>query len=83
MAIQLKAGLAQHFGGVGIVADEYIDVETTALRLNLSASFLNKARVTGDGPPFCKFAKSVRYHWPSVVAWANSRSRSSTSEEAA
>ena len=62
-------------------SQEYLDTNETARRLNVSPSFLNKARLTGDGPPFCKFAKTVRYYWPTVVAWAASRSRSSTSEE--
>jgi hypothetical protein len=61
-------------------AQEYLDTKETARRLNVSPSFLNKARLTGDGPPFCKFAKTVRYYWPTVVAWAASCSRSSTSD---
>jgi hypothetical protein len=32
-------------------AQEYLDTKETARRLNVSSSYLNKARVTGDGPP--------------------------------
>jgi hypothetical protein len=60
--------------------DEYLDVTETARRLSVSASFLNKARVTGDGPPYAKFAKAVRYHWPAVKEWAVRQTRRSTSE---
>jgi len=84
MSSHLKADLVRHFGsGGGAASDEFLDVETTAKRLNVSISFLNKARGSGDGPPFCKFAKTVRYHWPSVKEWASSRVRQSTSEAAA
>jgi hypothetical protein len=59
---------------------EYLDVEATAQLLGVSVSFLNKSRVSGDGPPFAKFAKTVRYHKPKVLAWAESRTRRSTSD---
>jgi predicted DNA-binding transcriptional regulator AlpA len=60
--------------------DEYLDVTQTAKRLGVSASFLNKARVTGDGPPYAKFAKAVRYDWAAVKEWAVKQTRHSTSE---
>ena len=60
--------------------DEYIDVNETAKRLSVSASYLNKLRIAGDGPPFAKFSKSVRYNWRLVQVWAASRMRRSTSE---
>jgi hypothetical protein len=59
---------------------EYGDVNVTARILDVSASYLNKARVYGSGPPFVKFGKSVRYHIPSALAWAATRTRRSTSE---
>ena len=62
------------------VSSEYGDVNTTARILDVSASFLNKARVTGSGPPYAKFGKSVRYHIPSARAWAAARTRRSTSD---
>jgi hypothetical protein len=60
---------------------QFIDVAEAAKRLGVSPSFLNKARLTGDGPPFAKFSKSVRYHWPRVQEWAESRMRRSTSDD--
>jgi hypothetical protein len=60
--------------------DEYLDSVETAKRLGVSTSFLNKARVTGDGPPYAKFGSRVRYHWPTAKAWADRRTHNSTSE---
>jgi hypothetical protein len=60
---------------------EFLDVAATAKRLGVSASYLNKARLSGDdGPPFAKFSTAVRYSWPMVKAWAESRMRRSTSD---
>jgi hypothetical protein len=63
--------------------DEFLDVNETAKRLCVSASYLNKLRIAGDGPPFAKFSKAVRYNWPLVREWAASRMRRSTSESEA
>ena len=78
MAPQLAQDLGRHYGG-----NEYGDTHQTAERAGISASFLNKARVTGDGPPFVKIGKAVRYHWPAVEAWLQTRVRRSTSEQVA
>ena len=49
--------------------------------LNVSTSFLAKARMRGDGPPYGKFGRSVRYGEGSLVRYAKSRQRLSTSEK--
>jgi predicted DNA-binding transcriptional regulator AlpA len=59
---------------------EFVDVCEVAKRLGVSASFLNKARLTGDGPPYLKIGKTVRYDWHRVIEWAEAHSRRSTSE---
>ncbi len=59
---------------------EFIDVAEAAKRLDVSASFLNKARLTGAGPPYVKLSKTVRYNWPDVVAWTATKTQRSTSE---
>ena len=48
--------------------------------LSLSDSWLAKARMRGDGPPFLKLGRSVRYRESALVRWANSRVRWSTSQ---
>ena len=62
---------------------EYSDSRQTAERIGLSESFLNKARVTGGGPPYLKVGKAVRYRWSDVEAWLQARTRRSTSEQVA
>ena len=53
-----------------------------AERLGLSTSLLAKLRVTGEGPPFLKIGKSVRYDPVAVDEWLANRKRTSTSEAA-
>jgi hypothetical protein len=49
--------------------------------LGVSASFLNKARVTGNGPPYSKLGFSVRYSVQALLDWAAAQSRTSTSDD--
>jgi predicted DNA-binding transcriptional regulator AlpA len=48
--------------------------------LRLSASWLAKARMRGDGPPFVKLGRSIRYSEAALGQWMRSRVRLSTSE---
>jgi helix-turn-helix protein len=48
--------------------------------LRVSTSFLAKSRMRGDGPPYAKVGRSIRYFPSGVVPWLKSRQRSSTSE---
>jgi hypothetical protein len=75
MAPQLKRDLAQRYGG-----GEFCDVNGAAAILNVSPSFLNKARLTGGGPVYAKFGRTVRYPIDGLLEWAASRQRRSTSE---
>jgi hypothetical protein len=51
-----------------------------AQRLKLSTSFLAKARMRGDGPPYVVIGRAVRYLETALVHWLRSRQRLSTSE---
>jgi excisionase family DNA binding protein len=51
-----------------------------ALLLKTSLSFLAKARMSGEGPPFTKIGRSVRYSETDLLQWMKSRRRLSTSE---
>jgi hypothetical protein len=77
MAPQLAADLAR--GGL-LPSTKYVDVNGAAAILHVSASFLNKARMTGAGPPYVKFGAAVRYDVGALEAWAASRIRISTSD---
>ena len=48
--------------------------------LRVSPSWLAKARMKGDGPPFAKLGRCVRYGEGALVQWMKSRLRLSTSE---
>ena len=50
--------------------------------LNVSASFLNKLRLTGGGPSYAKFGFHVRYTTSALLAYAESRTRTSTADNA-
>jgi hypothetical protein len=49
--------------------------------LLVSTSWLAKARMRGDGPPFSKFGRMVRYGEGNLVRYAKSSLRRSTSEK--
>ena len=49
--------------------------------LNLGQSTLAKLRASGDGPPFRKLGRSVRYSQEDLQAWADARVRQKVSSE--
>jgi hypothetical protein len=58
----------------------YLDTTQAAERLNLSPRTLEKLRVIGGGPRFCKFRRRVRYAQTDLDAWATARVFESTSD---
>jgi predicted DNA-binding transcriptional regulator AlpA len=50
-------------------------------RLKVSLSWLAKARMRGDGPPYIRIGRSVRYAEAALMQWMRSRQRMSTSEQ--
>jgi len=53
----------------------------TANRLKVSLSWLAKARMRGDGPPYIPIGRSIRYSEAALLQWMKSRQRQSTSEK--
>jgi predicted DNA-binding transcriptional regulator AlpA len=51
-----------------------------AARWRVSVSWLAKARMRGDGPPFLKIGRSIRYSESASLQWLRSRERLSTAE---
>jgi predicted DNA-binding transcriptional regulator AlpA len=49
--------------------------------LKVSFSWLAKARMRGDGPPFIKIGRSIRYSEAALIQWMRGRQRLSTSEQ--
>ena len=53
----------------------------TAERLKVSLSWLAKARMRGDGPPFIKIGRAIRYSDAALLQWMRAHQRLSTSEQ--
>jgi predicted DNA-binding transcriptional regulator AlpA len=50
--------------------------------LKVSLSYLAKARMRGDGPPYIQMSpRSIRYIEAALMQWMKSRQRLSTSEQ--
>jgi predicted DNA-binding transcriptional regulator AlpA len=49
--------------------------------IKFSLSWLAKARMRGDGPPYIKLRRSIRYTEAALLQWMKSRQRLSTSEQ--
>lgn len=64
--------------GAGAVADHLLTVREAADFLRLSTSWLAKARMRGDGPPFVKLRGAVLYLESTLVRWVKSQQRLST-----
>ena len=58
-----------------------LTAEEAAKLLKVSLSWLAKARMTGDGPPFIRVGRSIRYSEAALLQWLKSRQRLSTSEQ--
>jgi predicted DNA-binding transcriptional regulator AlpA len=48
--------------------------------LKVSSSWLAKARMRGDGPPFIKIGRAIRYSEAGLQQWLKSHQHLSTSE---
>ena len=61
--------------------DKLYPPKTTAELLNMSTSWLAKARLRGDGPRYLKFGRSVKYQGLDLIEYRKSKKRHSTSEQ--
>ena len=48
--------------------------------LRVSLSWLAKARMRGDGPPYVQVGRAIRYSEAALLQWMKARQRLSTSE---
>ena len=60
--------------------DRLLTPKEAANFLRVSQSWLAKARMRGDGPPFVKIGRSIRYRESDLLQWMKSRTHLSTSE---
>lgn len=61
---------------------DFFTVKEAAAHVGLSVHTLNAYRISGDGPPYFKLGRLVRYDRNQLEAWARSDQRISTSEAA-
>ena len=59
---------------------ELLTPKETAQFLKMSESWLAKARMNGNGPPYAKPSRSVRYPKAGVIAWLKKKTMTSTSQ---
>jgi len=74
----------QHSMSVGAAAyksTRLLRPKEAAELLSCSTSFLAKGRMRGDGPPFIKIGRAIRYDEAALRQWMKSRQRLSTSEQ--
>lgn len=57
-----------------------LEPKEAAAVLKVSLSWLAKARMSGNGPPFIKIGRSVRYGNAALLQWMKGHQRLSTSE---
>ena len=60
-----------------------LDTKAAAKRVGLSPVTMERLRITGEGAPYAKLCKSVRYRAADLDAWVASKLVRSTSEGAA
>ncbi|MCK0172346.1 helix-turn-helix domain-containing protein [Aliiroseovarius sp. S1123] len=58
----------------------YLTEAQTAEMLNISARTLQRFRLEGGGPKFCKAGKRVLYAIPDLETWLKEHRHASTSE---
>jgi predicted DNA-binding transcriptional regulator AlpA len=63
------------------ISERLLTPKDAADVLRLSLSWLAKARMRGDGPPYVKLGRSIRYREGALVQWLRSQGRLSTSEQ--
>jgi predicted DNA-binding transcriptional regulator AlpA len=52
------------------MSSELFTVSEAARWAKVSESYLNKARLTGEGPRFVRLGRAVRYRQEDLEAWA-------------
>jgi hypothetical protein len=58
----------------------FLDQKATARLLGLSERTLERFRLEGSGPAYCKFGRRVMYQASDVMGWAECQKRTSTSD---
>jgi hypothetical protein len=67
-------------GKTGAGVEQLLTPKEAAQRLRVSLSWLAKARMRGEGPPYLKVGRAIRYADSALIQWVRSQQRTSTSE---
>lgn len=62
--------------------NSYLNTFQAAEFLGVSPSYMNKLRLTGDGPVFAKIGTRVAYDIADLKSWVEARKQTSTSATA-
>jgi len=71
------SSLPQRIAAAAIIV--LLTPKEAAKLLKVSLSWLAKARMRGDGPPYIQVGRSIRYSEAALLQWMKSRQRRSTS----
>ena len=61
-------------------SDPLLTPKEAARFMRVSESWLAKARMRGDGPPYVQIGRAIRYQQSDLIAYIRSRRRLSTSD---
>jgi predicted DNA-binding transcriptional regulator AlpA len=61
-------------------SDPLLTPKEAARFMRVSESWLAKARMRGDGPPYVQIGRAIRYQQSDLITYIRSRRRQSTSE---
>ena len=64
------------------INNETVDTHRAASLMGFAEQTLRKMRIAGNGPPYLKLNRSVRYRVRDLQAWLDARVTSSTSANA-
>jgi hypothetical protein len=78
-AARCESGLSKSSLAMGF-SDVLLEPNEAAAFLKVSLSWLAKARMRGDGPPYLRIGRSIRYTEAALMQWMKSWQRMSTSE---
>jgi hypothetical protein len=58
---------------------KYVDEACASTITGMSPAWFQRARWAGNGPPFVKVGRAVRYRLDELIGWFEDRKRTSTS----
>lgn len=72
-SMTVMSSIVEHDPSVDDSRPRFLTNAEAAAYLRLSPRTLEKHRVNGGGPRFCKFGRSVRYDLADLIRWARAR----------